>query len=334
MADAVADFRAEVDSSRSDREGYEQARVLVNEAQIVFVTEDTERTVQLAGVFDLSQGIAKGADTSGEHSITIAFRDGEVREAVSLRAEGDTLANFQIVLFKLLFDGTTVTLQLDDGSDGFNRTSLNVTGSAVAFEAESDGVSIAHDDVAGFETTDKALTDAESQPVAHLYWADETYDAKTTVVLPTFRTLNLFGRYLQSYTVPARVTATQGWIQVLFVDDDPHDLEMAELMLAEEEPDFSIETANGAEAGHERLAEEEPVHCLISDYDMPGTDGIEFLQQVRDRHPDLPFILFTGQGSEAVAKQALLSDVTDYVEKGIGSKQYEILAERVKKTIA
>jgi DNA-binding NtrC family response regulator len=66
---------------------------------------------------------------------------------------------------------------------------------------------------------------------------------------------------------------------------------------------------------------------------MPGTDGIEFLQQVRDEHPDLPFILFTGQGSEAVAKQALLSDVTDYVEKGIGTQQYEVLLSRLRKAM-
>ncbi|NPB82132.1 HTR-like protein, partial [Shigella sonnei] len=51
------------------------------------------------------------------------------------------------------------------------------------------------------------------------------------------------------------------------------------------------------------------------------------------RYPELPFILYTGQGSEAVAKQAILDDATDYVEKDVGREQYEVLAERIRKAV-
>lgn len=334
MVDAVVDFRAQIDSSRSDRDGFERARVLASDSQVVFVTDETKRRIALSDVFDLSQGVSKATGSSDEESLTIAFRDGEMREAVTVRCDAGTLSNFQVALFKLLLDGTTVRFRSDGGTrtGEFSNGSLQVTRDAVTLDIDGGGLQVDLDDVARFETDSRTVSD-EPSPVVSLFWADESYDAKTTVFVPTFRHLNLFGRFMQSYTVPSTVTPADGWIRVLLVDDDPHDLEMAELLLSEQEPDFSIETADSAAGGHRVLADDDPVHCVVSDYDMPDTDGIEFLRQVRENHPDLPFVLFTGQGSEDVAKQALLSDVTDYVEKDIGSKQYDILADRVTRAV-
>ncbi len=51
-------------------------------------------------------------------------------------------------------------------------------------------------------------------------------------------------------------------------------------------------------------------------------DGIEFLEAVREGHRDLPFILYTGKGSEEVASDAISAGVTDYLQKGSGTDQY------------
>jgi PAS domain S-box-containing protein len=66
---------------------------------------------------------------------------------------------------------------------------------------------------------------------------------------------------------------------------------------------------------------------------MPTTDGLEFLQIVREKYPDLPFILFTGQGSEEIASEAIAAGVTDYMQKGGGSDQYEVLSNRVQNAV-
>jgi DNA-binding NtrC family response regulator len=54
---------------------------------------------------------------------------------------------------------------------------------------------------------------------------------------------------------------------------------------------------------------------------MPGVDGLEFLASVREEYPDLPFILFTGKGSEEIASEAISRGVTDYLQKETGTDQ-------------
>ncbi|MGQ3327678.1 PAS domain S-box protein [Halorubrum sp. FL23] len=119
-------------------------------------------------------------------------------------------------------------------------------------------------------------------------------------------------------------------IRVLHVDDDPDLAEITASFLEREDPRIAVETASNADEGLERLDDAEAeFDCIVSDHDMPGPDGIEFLEAVRERDPDLPFILYTGKGSESVASEAISAGVTDYLQKGGGTEQYEILANRV-----
>jgi CheY-like chemotaxis protein len=105
-------------------------------------------------------------------------------------------------------------------------------------------------------------------------------------------------------------------VRVLHVDD-PGVLELTAEYLRDEDSRFIFETATTADEGADWVAERPP-DCIVSDYDMPGKDGIEFLRTVRDTHADLPFILFTGKGSESVASDAIAAGVTDYLQKGLG----------------
>jgi PAS domain S-box-containing protein len=121
-------------------------------------------------------------------------------------------------------------------------------------------------------------------------------------------------------------------ISILHVDDDPNFAGLVADMLGREDDRFTVATATNANEGIERLATGN-FDCVISDYDMPGQNGIEFLGQVRDEYPDLPFILFTGKGSEDVASEAISAGVTDYLQKGSGTEQYELLANRIRNVV-
>jgi PAS domain S-box-containing protein len=122
-------------------------------------------------------------------------------------------------------------------------------------------------------------------------------------------------------------------VRVLHVDDDHRLVEMAAEFVEREGRDISVETATGAEEGLTRLADT-AFDCVVSDYQMPGTDGIEFLETVRDEKPGLPFILFTANGSETVASDAISAGVTDYLHKGDGVEQYELLARRIENAVS
>jgi PAS domain S-box-containing protein len=121
-------------------------------------------------------------------------------------------------------------------------------------------------------------------------------------------------------------------ISVLHVDDEPGFADMAAEFLERADDRIRVETAQSAETGLDRIAAQ-TLDCVVSDYDMPGQNGIEFLEAVREDHPDLPFILYTGKGSEEVASDAISSGVTDYLQKGSGHSQYEVLANRIRNAV-
>lgn len=57
--------------------------------------------------------------------------------------------------------------------------------------------------------------------------------------------------------------------------------------------------------------------AIVSDYEMPEMNGIEFLKKTRALYGDTPFILFTGRGREEVVIEALNNGADFYLQKGI-----------------
>lgn len=128
------------------------------------------------------------------------------------------------------------------------------------------------------------------------------------------------------------MSGTTGTIRILHVDDEPDVADLAATFLEREDSQFIVETVSSASDGLDRLSDTQ-FDCIISDYDMPGQNGIEFLEAVRNQYPDLPFILYTGKGSEEIASEAISAGVTDYLQKTTGTDQYTVLANRVRNAV-
>ncbi|MES3516063.1 MAG: response regulator [Natronomonas sp.] len=127
-------------------------------------------------------------------------------------------------------------------------------------------------------------------------------------------------------------TASVRTFDVLHVDDESSFLDLVSVFFERELEAATVTTATGAEAGLKTL-EDGSFDCVVSDYDMPGTNGLEFLEAVRAKHPELPFILYTGKGSEDIASRAINAGVTGYLQKG-GPEQHRRLINRVEHAVA
>lgn len=101
---------------------------------------------------------------------------------------------------------------------------------------------------------------------------------------------------------------------ILYVDDEPDLLEIGKIFI-EQTGGFTVVTMESAE---EALKSSAIGSCdaIVSDYLMPGMDGIDFLRQVRETLGDIPFILFTGRGREEVMIEAINNGADFYLQKG------------------
>jgi serine phosphatase RsbU (regulator of sigma subunit) len=90
--------------------------------------------------------------------------------------------------------------------------------------------------------------------------------------------------------------------KVLLVDDDAMVLAGLKRHLRNK---FRIETALSGEEGLKRIEENGPYAVIVSDFSMPGMNGIEFLCQVKESDPDTVRMMLTGSADMSTAIQAV-----------------------------
>lgn len=90
--------------------------------------------------------------------------------------------------------------------------------------------------------------------------------------------------------------------RVLCVDDEPFVLEGLQRTLRRS---FNVTTAVGPEAAIRVLTREGPFGAIVSDLNMPGMDGVEFLEASRQLTPHSARILLTGKGDLTTAISAI-----------------------------
>ncbi len=103
-------------------------------------------------------------------------------------------------------------------------------------------------------------------------------------------------------------------ISALYVDDEPALLELGKIFL-ERAGDIRVDTVASAPEALIKIRSA-TYDIIISDYQMPGMDGIALLKIIRSEYPALPFIIFTGKGREDVVIEALNGGADHYIQKG------------------
>jgi PAS domain S-box-containing protein len=107
-------------------------------------------------------------------------------------------------------------------------------------------------------------------------------------------------------------------ISLLYVDDEAVLIDIMKAFI-QQYSELTLDTAISAKEGLIKLNTNH-YDAVISDYQMPGMDGIELLTEIRNSGNEIPFILYTGKGREEVAIKALNAGADYYLQKGVNPK--------------
>jgi len=103
-------------------------------------------------------------------------------------------------------------------------------------------------------------------------------------------------------------------IQILHLEDEPADVELVQARLTEAGLSFHINCVQTRDE-FETVLLKGKTEIILADYKLPTYDGISALGMVRERFPDIPFIVVSGTMGEDAAIEALTMGATDYVLK-------------------
>ena len=101
---------------------------------------------------------------------------------------------------------------------------------------------------------------------------------------------------------------------VLVIDDDPTQRRL--LQAAVEKAGFACRTAPDGESGYEMAHDGKGgVDVVLLDLIMPGLSGMETLERLSERRPDLPVIVLTGTGGIDTVVQSMRAGAIDFFVK-------------------
>ncbi len=109
--------------------------------------------------------------------------------------------------------------------------------------------------------------------------------------------------------------------QILVVDDELPMREMLQRLL--EDLGYKVHLAKN---GHEGLAafEQGRFHLVVTDFSMPGMDGLALLREVKKREPHVPVVMVTAYATIDTAVEAIKAGAYDYITKPFDPDVIEI----------
>lgn len=119
--------------------------------------------------------------------------------------------------------------------------------------------------------------------------------------------------------------------EIMIIDDEQEMLVSYEKILRK--AGFQIQSYQRAESALQRLDAEHNFSLILCDLKMPGMDGMKFLANVKEKHPQLPVIMVSGYGTMDSAIEAVKIGAFDFIEKPFSKKRLLLSIENALKEI-
>jgi len=113
---------------------------------------------------------------------------------------------------------------------------------------------------------------------------------------------------------------------ILLVDDDEFSRNLYSDILKED--GYKIKTAANADEAL-KILQSSPYDILLTDYVMPGMDGIELAKSVRELHPTTDSIIMTAHGTMESAIEAMKYGIQDYLLKPVNPEELKLTVKRI-----
>lgn len=110
-----------------------------------------------------------------------------------------------------------------------------------------------------------------------------------------------------------RQSQAKGKISILIVDDEP--VQLVSLRRGLRTRGFATAEAGSVEEALSLLAGGNDFDLLITDYAMPGRNGVDLIAALRECDLDLPVLMMTAHGEKSLVREALEMGCTGYLEK-------------------
>ncbi|MBI2317191.1 MAG: sigma-54-dependent Fis family transcriptional regulator, partial [Betaproteobacteria bacterium] len=113
--------------------------------------------------------------------------------------------------------------------------------------------------------------------------------------------------------------------RILVVDDEEIVIRSCLRILGE--GGYEVEAVRSGREALEKI-EETPYDVLILDIMMPGMDGLEVLQRVKETHPDIDIIMVTGLSQIETAVRSMKLGAFDYLPKPFNPDELKLVVGR------
>jgi two-component system, chemotaxis family, chemotaxis protein CheY len=127
-------------------------------------------------------------------------------------------------------------------------------------------------------------------------------------------------------------------VRALLVEDDLMTRSTVKVMLADMGITNIIEAGDGNRALQAIENNLYPIDIIVCDWNMPNKSGFEFLREIRQTHPTVPFLMITARADLSSVADARAAGVSGYIRKPfsydqLNSKIVELLPEKRKSVI-